>query len=245
MRKKEHEAEKTDAELKPIANALLEELNVKTREMSVEGVGDTSIRSGVSVQISDRMTKIQGGFYVQADSHTFVPNLKHTMSLTVSHTLDLPEIEYEEPPKDEPPATTDGSTGGSSSGTTAVSGKSADVVSVARQYVGRIKYVFASTNITGGTGDCSAFTQFCFKQVGVSIGRDTLSQIGKGTQVSKGDARPGDLVFFKGTYRSGVSHVGIVTSKGNCISLGNSGCKEHSYVSGYWGGHYMQIRRVT
>lgn len=244
MRQKEHEADKTNAELKPIANALLAELNVKKKEMTVEGVGDTSIRSGVSVQISDRMTNIQGGFYVQSDSHTFVPNLSHTMSIQVSYTLDLPELEYEEPPKDEPTETASGGGTGSSSGEKAT-GKALDVVSVAQSFVGKLRYAFGGTNIAGGSGDCSAFTQYCFRQVGVSLGRDTLSQIKQGEQVNKSEARPGDVVFFKGTYRSGVSHVGIVTSPGRCISLASSGCKDHSYTSGYWGNHYMQIRRVT
>ncbi len=125
-----------------------------------------------------------------------------------------------------------------------VSTKRKKAVEVAQSYKGKLKYKFGGKNIGTGAGDCSGFTYAVMKKAGLDIGHGTTSQLTKGKKVSKSAAQPGDLVFFKGTYRAGVSHVGIVTTPGNCISLASSGCLEHSYTSGYWGKHFMQINKV-
>lgn len=118
------------------------------------------------------------------------------------------------------------------------------IVALARSYKGKLKYKFGGKNIESGAGDCSGFTYAIYKKKGIDIGHGTSSQVTKGKKVAKSAALPGDLVFFKGTYRAGVSHVGVVTSPGMCVSLASSGCLEHSYISGYWGQHFMQINRV-
>lgn len=133
---------------------------------------------------------------------------------------------------------------GSTTPVSAGSSKSTQVVAVARSLKGSLTYQFGGKNITSGRGDCSGFTYYCFSKIGVNIGHGTSTQITKGKPVSKIEAQPGDIVFFQNTYRKGVSHVGIVTSPGKCVSLNDKGCTEHSYITGYWGSHYMAIRRV-
>lgn len=132
----------------------------------------------------------------------------------------------------------------SNSVTKASSSKAQQVVAIGRSFKGKLRYIFGGKNIGSGGGDCSGFTYYCYKKVGVNIGHGTSTQITKGRPVSKVNAQPGDLVFFKGTYRAGVSHVGIVTTPGKFVNLQSSGCKEESYVTGYWAKHYMAIRRV-
>lgn len=124
-----------------------------------------------------------------------------------------------------------------------------NVVDIARSFKGKLSYSWGGKTITNGKGDCSGFTAYCYKKVGVNLGHGTMTQITRGTPVSKEQAQPGDVVFFKGTIPergpNGVSHVGIVTGNGKCVSLASTGgCHEHSYVSGYWGNHFLQIRRV-
>lgn len=128
---------------------------------------------------------------------------------------------------------------------TPVSGsKSAQVVALARSLKGKLTYQFGGKNIPSGRGDCSGFTQYVYTKLGISMPHGTASQVNVGKAVNKSDAQPGDVVFFQGTYRGGVSHVGIVTTPGKCVSLNDNGCTEHSYISGYWGSHFMTIRRV-
>lgn len=102
MREKKHESELEDAQLKPIATALLSELNKVKTESTVEAIGDTSVIAGAMIQVSEQMTGISGGFVVITDDHTFEPSGKHTMRLKVSKTLELAELEYEPPPEPEP-----------------------------------------------------------------------------------------------------------------------------------------------
>ena len=165
------------------------------------------------------------------------------MSLKVSKTLELNEINYEAPDEETSKKSTKSS--GSKSSSSGASGKAGKVVDLARSYKGRLRYVFGSKNIPGGTGDCSGFTWYIFEHAaGINLGHGTSTQVTKGTKVSRDDAKAGDLIFFQGTYRAGVSHVGIVTRKGYFVNLQSDGCKEESYTSGYWANHYMQIRRV-
>lgn len=130
------------------------------------------------------------------------------------------------------------------SSSTSAGGKESAIVATANSYKGKLRYVFGGKNIESGGGDCSGFTYHVYKKHGIDIGHGTSTQIGKGRAIDKSDAQAGDIVFFQGTYRAGVSHVGIVTRPGYCVSLASSGCQEHSYTTGYWGGHYMQIRRL-
>lgn len=143
--------------------------------------------------------------------------------------------------------TSGGSGGGTGKGTSASKTKQQKVVELAQSYKGKLTYYFGGKNIPSGSGDCSGFTYYIFKQIGVDIGHGTASQVTKGKKISSSAAQPGDLVFFKGTYRAGVSHVGIVTKPGYCVSLASEGCKEHGYLpstNSYWGGHFLQINRV-
>lgn len=122
--------------------------------------------------------------------------------------------------------------------------KSQQVVAIGRSFKGKLRYIFGGKNVASGGADCSGFTYYCFKKIGVNIGHGTSTQITKGRPVSKVNAQPGDLIFFKNTYRTGVSHVGIVTTPGKFVNLQSSGCKEESYLTGYWAKHYLAIRRV-
>lgn len=78
-------------------------------------------------------------------------------------------------------------------------------------------------NISKGLLDCSLFTYYIFnKYAGINIGNTTQGQIDKATKITrKQDLKPGDLVFFHGTYASGyshgVSHVGIYIGGGKMI----------------------------
>lgn len=74
------------------------------------------------------------------------------------------------------------------------------VVSAAYSQLG-VPYVWGGT--TPGVGlDCSGLTQYCYRQAGISIPRNTESQYAKGKKLSLSEAQPGDIL-----YRTG--HVGI------------------------------------
>ena len=69
----------------------------------------------------------------------------------------------------------------------------------------------------GGTSkrafDCSGFTSFVFKEVGIKLPRTSTEQSREGETINKESLRPGDLIFFNGRGGVGtkrVGHVGIV-----------------------------------
>ena len=124
-----------------------------------------------------------------------------------------------------------------------------DIVSTAKSLLGKVKYVFGGTNIQGGEGDCSSFTQYVYKQNGITIGRDTETQwTGTGSKISRSELVTGDLVFFKDTYNSnhtdGVSHVGIYIGGDEFIHLCSRGVITSSLNEDYWNRHYLGAKHI-
>ncbi len=56
--------------------------------------------------------------------------------------------------------------------------------------------------------DCSGFTHYVYGQHGVALPRLATDQFDVGTEVTRTELEPGDLVFFA-TTASGPSHVGL------------------------------------
>src|SRR5699024_6418468 len=99
---------------------------------------------------------------------------------------------------------------------------------------------------TAGKGpggfDCSGFVSWAYKNEGVNIPSFTGALAGTGQRVpSLAQAKPGDLVFFRGG-----AHVGIYTGNGRFIASNTTrGVEELSMTSGYWGSTFDgHIRRV-
>lgn len=64
--------------------------------------------------------------------------------------------------------------------------------------------------------DCSGFTQIVFRSQGIELPRDASQQVHIGTEISRSNAKSGDVAFF--TNEAGrVIHVGILLSKSNII----------------------------
>lgn len=251
MQHTEHNGDATAAALPGLAAALVNELSKPTQESSIKVLGVPGAISGSALIVKDMLSGIQGTYFIMADNHEFSAGGVHTMDLTLSKTLNLPMMDYEPPDESKPSSNSSSGGSGSSPGSGGGSGSSASVgglagsiVSTANSYKGKLRYVFGGKNLESGGADCSGFTHAVFKKHGINIPHGTSNQIKKGRAVNAAEAQPGDLVFFKDTYRKGVSHVGIVTRKGYCVSLHNSGATEHSYTTGYWGNHYMSVRRV-
>lgn len=88
------------------------------------------------------------------------------------------------------------------------------IVNYALKFQGN-PYVWGGTSLTNGA-DCSGFTQSVFRDMGVSIPRDSRSQAGSGKRVSVSSAQPGDLIFY--AKRGSINHVAIYIGNGKVIS---------------------------
>ena len=118
------------------------------------------------------------------------------------------------------------------------------VVSEANKYLGT-PYVWGGSSPSGF--DCSGFVYYVLKQLGFSPYRTPADQYNQGTYVEKGSLQPGDIVFFAGTYASGISHVGIYVGGGQFIHSPNSRStvSYSDLTSGYWAQHYYGARRMV
>ncbi|MDQ3657984.1 MAG: C40 family peptidase [Chloroflexota bacterium] len=105
-------------------------------------------------------------------------------------------------------------------------------------------YVWAG-NGPGGF-DCSGFTQYVLlNTVGIDIGHGVAEQTYSGAWVDWGEWQPGDLVYFAGTYRAGISHTGVYIGDGQFIHAENEGTGVviSSVYSDYYVGHYYGAYR--
>ena len=104
----------------------------------------------------------------------------------------------------------------------------ADVLVYAEQYIG-LPYVWGGKDLYRDGGfDCSGFVNWVYNNVcGLNINSDYTNAASLYynycTPVSEADARPGDIVFWKGTYQSigYISHVGIYCGNGITIDAGD------------------------
>ena len=70
--------------------------------------------------------------------------------------------------------------------------------------------------------DCSGLIQTVWKKYGLMLPRTSVEQFKTGIPVPKDKMKPGDLVFFKNTYKRGISHVGIFVGEGKFVHAANS-----------------------
>ncbi|WP_236915320.1 C40 family peptidase [Clostridium sp. Cult2] len=132
----------------------------------------------------------------------------------------------------------------SSRGSSTISDLGIKIINTAKKYIGT-PYRYGGTSSKGF--DCSGFTQFVFKQNGITIPRTSIDQAGAGEKISKENLRIGDLVIFHGTYRKGPSHAGIYIGDGNFIhssSTRSRGVIISNLSSGYYSNHFHSGRRV-
>ncbi|MGC5028342.1 NlpC/P60 family protein [Micromonospora sp. DT229] len=77
--------------------------------------------------------------------------------------------------------------------------------------------------VWGATGpnsfDCSGLTQYAYKAAGIYLTHFTGAQWNEGKAISRAEARPGDLVFF----RSDLSHVGLYLGNNQMVHAPRAG----------------------
>lgn len=97
------------------------------------------------------------------------------------------------------------------------SGKAAELLAYAYQFLGR-PYVWGATG--PNSFDCSGFTQYVFRHVGISLPRVTYDQQNCGVPVSVDNLQPGDLILTR-ISRRGPEHVGIYVGNKKMIHAAN------------------------
>lgn len=119
------------------------------------------------------------------------------------------------------------------------------LITEAEKYLG-YPYVWGGSN-PSTSFDCSGFVCWVFSNSGVyPLSRTTAQGIyNQCARVSPQDAKPGDIIFFKGTYNtSEISHVGIYVGNGMMIHCGNP-ISYTSVNTNYWTQHFFAYGRLS
>lgn len=119
------------------------------------------------------------------------------------------------------------------------------IVDTARSQIG-VPYRYAGESPRNGF-DCSGFVQWVYARHGIRLPRRTDDQLRVGRPVSKSELRPGDLVFFMPSAKSGSLHVGIFDGHGGFIHSPSSGgrVRADSMLAPYWRSTYYAANRIT
>ena len=121
--------------------------------------------------------------------------------------------------------------------------KFAAMIKEAEKYLG-YPYVWGGSS-PSTSFDCSGFVCWVINHSGWSVGRTSAQGLyNLCTPVSRSNARPGDLVFFKGTYKTnGVSHVGIYVGNNRMLHCGDP-ISYTNINTQYWQSHFFTFGRL-
>ena len=121
----------------------------------------------------------------------------------------------------------------------------ANMIQEAEKYLG-MPYVWGGSS-PSTSFDCSGFVCWVINHCGNgwNVGRTTANGLmGYCDIIPASEAKPGDLIFFQGTYdTSGASHVGIYVGNGMMIHCGNP-ISYASTETTYWKSHYYCHGRI-
>lgn len=114
------------------------------------------------------------------------------------------------------------------------------IVNEARKHVGT---PYAWGGSSPGGFDCSGFIAYVFNKTGNSISRTSAaSYYNQSAKISS--PKPGDLVFFSGTYKAGISHMGIYAGNNTFIHASSSGVQITSLSNSYWSKYFTGFGRI-
>ena len=107
-----------------------------------------------------------------------------------------------------------------------------------------LAYVWGGSSPSTGF-DCSGFVSWVVNHSGWNLGRLTANGLmNQCAIIAPGEAQPGDLIFFQGTYDvSGASHVGIYVGGGYMIHCGNP-ISYADITKTYWVNHFYCFGRL-
>jgi len=83
-----------------------------------------------------------------------------------------------------------------------------------------VRYRFGGEDEKKGF-DCAGLVRRAFSSI-IDLPRTAASQFREGLVVSREELKPGDLVFFRNTYKRGISHVGIYVGDGRFVHAASS-----------------------
>ncbi|MEO4054156.1 LysM peptidoglycan-binding domain-containing protein [Solibacillus sp. CAU 1738] len=116
------------------------------------------------------------------------------------------------------------------------------VLALAQGLVGT-PYMYGGNTVDGF--DCSGFVKYVYANTGMPIIRkSSLNYFLQDTTIVQNPV-PGDLVFFKNTYISNISHMGIYIGDNEFIHAGGAGVEVSNVTNPYWQDRFVAFKRFN
>jgi LysM repeat protein len=113
------------------------------------------------------------------------------------------------------------------------------LINEAKKLIG-VPYKWGGTTPSGF--DCSGFIFYVYDKAGYDLSRTSAQgYFDRSYYVDK--PQVGDLVFFKNTYKQGISHVGIYVGNNQFINASSDGVEITSLSNSYWSKHFDSYKR--
>ena len=127
-----------------------------------------------------------------------------------------------------------------------VSAQGNEVVEYAKKYLGYAYVVGGKTPETGF--DCSGFTRYVYKNFGYNLATVSYQQTSVGTEVTRENLKPGDLVLFYNDEKTKIGHTGIYVGNGDFIHAANPKrgvVYDNINISTYYNERFVTARRIV
>lgn len=119
-----------------------------------------------------------------------------------------------------------------------------DIVEYAKEFLG-LRYRTAGRSPSTGF-DCSGFVKFLMKEYNLEMASSSAAQELQGRKISKKEAKPGDLVFFRRRDSNRVFHVALVLdNKDGDISIIHSSSSRGVVIERINDSSYWRSKRIT
>ncbi|WP_412968764.1 LysM peptidoglycan-binding domain-containing protein [Fredinandcohnia sp. 179-A 10B2 NHS] len=195
----------------------------KTEKPKEEPVQSSTV---YTVKSGDTLSRIATEYKVTVTNLKIWNNLKSDM-IYIGQKLTIGVGAKVETPKDESPSTE-------------VSYNVDQLITIAKSQLGA---VYAWGGSTPNGFDCSGFIFYAYKEAGLQINR--YSSEGYHMRSYYVDApKIGDLVFFQGTYKPGISHVGIYLGNNEFVHASDKGVIISNVNDSYWKKHFEGFKRL-
>ena len=123
-----------------------------------------------------------------------------------------------------------------------------DILSFAKKH---LSYRYRSGGSSPKGFDWSRFVRYCFSKFGMLLPHSSAAQISHGVEIALGEARPGDLIFFKGSNSKStrIGHVGMIVAVSDGYikfihSAWKGGIRYDVLHADYYKKRYVGVRRV-
>ncbi|MEH7224715.1 LysM peptidoglycan-binding domain-containing protein [Bacillus sp. JJ1566] len=195
----------------------------KTEKPPVEQVLSATI---YTVKSGDTLSRIALEYKVTVANLKTWNSLKSDM-IYIGQKLNIGDgVKVETPKVETPPPTT-------------ISYNVDQLITVAKNQLGA-SYAWGGSSPNGF--DCSGFIYFAYKEAGLNTNRYSSEGYHMRSYYVN-TPTIGDLVFFQGTYKPGISHVGIYIGNNEFIHASDTGVIISNVNDSYWKNHFEGFKR--